>query len=181
MDFAASLLRIVDHLDTVGIPYMVCGSVASGFYGEPRTTHDVDLIIDPTASQIRLLLARLGVAYYASESAAAEALANKSMFNVIDLEEGAKFDFIILDNRPFSVEEFRRRVSQPLRDRMIAVLTAEDSILSKLVWNQMCESERQIRDVKQIILLQNDRLDREYLQTWAKQLGVDQQLDALFD
>ena len=46
-DSPEGLLRaIVDCLDTSSIPYMVVGSFASTFHGEPRTTHDLDIVID---------------------------------------------------------------------------------------------------------------------------------------
>ena len=33
------------RLNTLGVAYMVSGSVAVIIYGEPRLTHDVDLIV----------------------------------------------------------------------------------------------------------------------------------------
>jgi hypothetical protein len=38
--FVAPLLRIFHDQE---IPYAIGGSVASSFYGEPRTTQDIDL------------------------------------------------------------------------------------------------------------------------------------------
>lgn len=35
----------IDPLEKSGIPYFVTGSIASIFYGEPRLTHDVDIVI----------------------------------------------------------------------------------------------------------------------------------------
>ena len=54
------LLRtIVGILDTIGVPHMVVGSFASSVHGEPRTTRDLDLVIDPTREQLDQLLAAL--------------------------------------------------------------------------------------------------------------------------
>lgn len=36
----------LEPLNHAGIPYMVSGSVAAIFYGEPRMTHDLDLIVE---------------------------------------------------------------------------------------------------------------------------------------
>jgi hypothetical protein len=48
------LLRaIVGTLEAIGIPYMVVGSFASTAYGEPRSTRDLDLVIDPSPEHIR--------------------------------------------------------------------------------------------------------------------------------
>ncbi len=46
MSSGSALARIVASLDAAGIPHMVAGSFASTFHGEPRTTHDVDIVID---------------------------------------------------------------------------------------------------------------------------------------
>lgn len=38
-------LAVVDALERTGIPYMVVGSLASNLYGTPRSTQDVDIVI----------------------------------------------------------------------------------------------------------------------------------------
>jgi hypothetical protein len=43
-------------LNRTGIEYMVTGSVASMLYGEPRMTHDIDLIVDLHTEHIPVLL-----------------------------------------------------------------------------------------------------------------------------
>jgi len=35
----------VDPLDRLGIRYIISGSVAPMLYGEPRVTHDIDLVV----------------------------------------------------------------------------------------------------------------------------------------
>jgi hypothetical protein len=39
--------RLVEALDGAGIPFMIAGSFASAAHGLPRTTQDVDVVIDP--------------------------------------------------------------------------------------------------------------------------------------
>ena len=44
----SELLRAaVAWLDQAGIPYMIVGSYASTFHGEPRMTRDIDVVVDP--------------------------------------------------------------------------------------------------------------------------------------
>ncbi len=40
-------LPFVDGLESLGLVYMLTGSVASTLYGEPRVTHDVDVVLEP--------------------------------------------------------------------------------------------------------------------------------------
>lgn len=85
--------RVTTALDSAGVPYMVCGSVASTFHSRPRTTQDVDIVVEVDDDRLRTLLARFPEdAYYVSEDAAREALRRRSMFNIIDLATGWKAD-----------------------------------------------------------------------------------------
>ena len=36
----------ISRLNKLGMPYMVTGAVAIVIYGEPRLTHDIDLVVD---------------------------------------------------------------------------------------------------------------------------------------
>ena len=50
-------LVFVEPLNRAGIPYMVTGSVAGVVYGEPRLTHDVDLVVELDAHRIEDFIA----------------------------------------------------------------------------------------------------------------------------
>jgi hypothetical protein len=49
---AATLQTILGALDDAAIPYMLVGSFASTIHGAPRTTHDIDIVIDPTPESL---------------------------------------------------------------------------------------------------------------------------------
>src|SRR5580698_3908158 len=91
--------------------HTVTGSFASAYYGTPRSTQDIDIVIGATQAQLRGFVQSLPDGqYYADLDAALQAHKAESMFNVIDLSTGWKIDFIIRKSRPFSREEFSRRV-----------------------------------------------------------------------
>ena len=46
------LAEIVQALDAAGVPHMIAGSLASTLHGEPRSTQDIDLVIDPAPDQL---------------------------------------------------------------------------------------------------------------------------------
>lgn len=91
---AEFLLRTVAAaLDAAGIPFMLTGSVASGYHGAGRATMDIDLVIDPLPDHLDAFVhAMQASGMYASDVAARGALADQSMFNVIDPESGWKVD-----------------------------------------------------------------------------------------
>ena len=88
---------------------MVVGSFASSFHGVPRSSRDLDVVIDPDPTSLQRLLADLpAVEYYVDPETALDALKRRSQFNVIDIGTAWKADLIIRRARPFSIEEMRR-------------------------------------------------------------------------
>lgn len=174
MSIAETLRRLVGALESAGVPYMLTGSLASTWYGEPRSTQDVDIVVVLTLASLRALIGALPEdRYYVSEGAAKDALRFQGQFNVIDLESGWKIDFIIRKRRAFSEIEFERRVQRELMGVTLSMCTAEDSILSKLEWAQKSGgSERQLRDVGDVLEMRRDELDLDYIARWAAELGV---------
>jgi hypothetical protein len=173
------LVRIAHFLETTGIPFMVTGSHSSSHYGQPRTTNDVDVVIDPTPEQLARLLDLLGDDYYISREAAQEALVRRSMFNVIHFEDGWKADLIIRKARPFSVEEFRRRQPRTFQGQSLPIASAEDVIWAKLEWDALTSSPRQLADALNVAVVQWTLLDQAYLREWALILGVAEKLEEL--
>ena len=173
------LSRLVTKLENGGIPYMISGSLGSSFHGEPRATNDIDVVISPTREQLNTFLQSLGEGYYVSSEAAQEAFQNRSMFNVIDYETGWKADFIIRKERPFSLKEFERRLRGTIVGVRVFVVSPEDAILSKLEWSKAGETESQFRDALGVAVVQWEKLDRPYLQKWARELDVEDLLQKL--
>jgi hypothetical protein len=170
--------RIATALDQAGIGYMLSGSFASAHYGVPRSTQDIDLVIETTPAELRAFVAALsGNEYYADLDSAVEAHKRQSMFNVIDLATGWKIDLIIRKSRAFSQEEFRRRRRVSLHDVALFVASAEDVVISKLEWAKLAESRRQIEDAAAILRVRWDALDHSYLAKWIAELGLKKEWD----
>ena len=166
--------RIVAALDQARIPFMLTGSFASSLHGVTRATQDIDLVIAPTAEQLRALVASLPPdEYYVDLEAAMDALRRRSQFNVIDLGTGWKIDLIVRRDRPFSVQEFGRRQNVDFSGMQLAVATAEDVIVAKLEWATTGASRRQIEDVAGILRLRHGELDLAYVSDWVGQLGLE--------
>lgn len=168
--------RVFGALERAGVPFMVAGSFASTAHGLPRTTQDVDIVIDPPdLHALETLLRELpSDRYYVDAETAREALRARSMFNVVDLSSGWKIDFIVRKNRPFSREEFGRRRAVTLLGVPAWIASAEDTIIAKLMWSRDCGgSERQRRDVAGVVAGVGDELDRAYVEKWVHDLGLD--------
>lgn len=169
--------RITAALEHAGIGYMLSGSFAGAHHGAPRSTQDIDLVILATPDQLQAFVESLPASqYYADLDAALEAHRRQSMFNVIDMESGWKIDLIIRKSRPFSLREFERRQRVNLHGVSIFVASAEDVVIAKLEWAKQAESHRQIEDVSAIFRVRWNLLDRDYLEKWATELQLLQQL-----
>jgi hypothetical protein len=170
-----ALVRITSALRAAGLEHMLAGSYASSLHGIPRTTQDFDILIDPDERSVRTLVARLVADdFYASESAAVDAVRRRAMFNVIDNVTGWKSDLVVLPRDEFAQSQWERRESAEILGVDVTVATAEDTILAKLVWARRAGgSERQLGDVAGIVAVQGQALDRAYVESWLARLGVE--------
>ena len=179
MTLAEFLAVVVKHLDDASIEYMIAGSVASSIHGEPRTTRDIDIVIEVTEDSLRALFSSLDrVAVYV-ETQPGQRFAAGDMFNLLDLHGGWKVDLIVRKDRAFSGVEFARRQHADVLGVSVMVATAEDVILTKLEWAARSGSSRQVDDARGIVAVQGRALDREYLRRWAAELGVSELLGGI--
>lgn len=169
------LERIAPALRNAGIPFMIAGSFASAAHGLPRSTNDLDIIIDPSREALDSLLAALPTEiYYVDSDVARDAMLRRGMFNVIDHATGWKIDFIFRKNRAFSRQEFERRSPMNLLGVEVFMASAEDTIVAKLEWSKASGgSERQRRDIAGVIATMGDLLDRSYLAHWVQELELE--------
>jgi hypothetical protein len=168
------LKRVVEALDKAGVGYLLSGSLASSLQGEPRATHDIDLVVDMRPADVgRVVGALAGPGIYLDERAVADAVDRRSMFNLLDSTTGDKVDFWLLKDEAFDRERFARRLEVEAMGLTLSVSTPEDTILMKLRWAlQSGGSEKQVGDAAGVFSFQDDLLDQAYLDTWAAALGV---------
>lgn len=175
-DLAIFFARVIEGLQQARVDYMVLGSFASTYHGIPRTTRDLDIVCQLDGATLPDLLARFPAedGFYVSHEAAKEAVRRRGMFNIVHAASGWKVDIIIKKNRPFSQTEFERRLGVRLLDQNVFVASAEDTILTKLEWAKDSLSERQLRDVSEILDVQAQALDHEYLARGLAELGLEE-------
>ena len=150
---------------------MVTGSMASGHYGQPRMTRDIDIVAVLVAPQASKLGDWLGPEFICDADTARHAIAERRMFNVFHRETPQKIDFIVRQDSDYELEKFDRRRQVVIDDQPVWMIAPEDLILSKLVWAKDSRSELQLRDVRSIIKAQHG-LDWAYVDRWAARLTV---------
>lgn len=171
MDEQEVLKIVLNRLISVGIGYMVTGSIAANFYTTPRMTRDIDIIIEVEASDGEKIFSSFSNDFYIDRDTMQDAIRQKGMFNIIHREAVVKIDFIVRKDTEYRRVEFERKRGIPFEGMRIDVVSPEDLILSKLDWARDSFSEMQIRDVKN--LLESDpHLDRRYIEEWVEKLRL---------
>jgi hypothetical protein len=176
------LLRLVVRtLDNLGIHYMLTGSIVSSLQGEPRTTHDIDIVINLPPTHARSLAAAFPApAFYLDEAAVIEAVSTHGMANLIETESGDRVDFWLLTEDPFDRSRFSRRCHEEILGMRIAVSKPEDTILAKLRWARLSGgSAKQFLDALRVYEVQYEKLDLAYLREWGARLGIMEELERL--
>lgn len=168
------------QLEALGIRYVVGGSVASSFLGEPRSTLDLDIMIERNRDKVRELVAILRESCYVDEEAALQAVEQERSFNAIHLASAMKIDFFIAEAAPFADEalECRRLVDIPGVGALHMYAT-EDLVVRKLSWFRLGGevSERQWRDVVSLLRINAAEIDFPRLRRLARETNVHDLLD----
>jgi hypothetical protein len=172
---AEAILRLTaETLTDLDIPYMVTGSLASAFHGEPRSTQDLDVVVNAGAAKLQKLATRLRDAgLYCDAGAVREAVEHQGMFNAIDPATGWKIDFIVLKNQAFNRAAFDARSSVEISGVPLHVIGPEDIVIAKLEWAKLGGSDRQLRDVLGVLMVQAGSLNREHIERWVTVLGLE--------
>ena len=177
MDEQLEFLKLIaSRLESVGIPYMMTGSMAMAIYSVPRMTRDIDLVVEVKPVDVDKIVSLFSKDCYIDRDSVKQAVDAHTMFNIIHNEWVVKADFILRKDEEFRREEFARRQKVVIGDTTIFVVSAEDLILSKLVWGKESPSDLQLRDVRQMISTVSE-LDWKYMKKWATVLRIDTLLE----
>ncbi len=171
---------VVDRLGKLGSPYFITGSIASSYYGIPRYTHDVDVVVTISKQDSEEIIRLFSGEGYISQEGIRDALSGTGMFNFIHSETGLKVDFWIDRGEPFTTSCFARARQVELSEGFwVMMASAEDVLLHKVYWDYLMPSERQLRDAQGILSVQGQELDVVYMEKWAKELKIEDKMKSL--
>ena len=169
-DFRDSIERISAILDELGLQFAFTGGVASSYYGDPRLTQDLDIVIRLAVDrpETAALLDRLSAGYIIHRPDALAAIKRNGLFQAIDETSMIKIDFHVGEKIPNELDRTTRRTILP--GLVAPLLCKEDAILSKLLWIKQ-GSHKSRHDVT-MMLCRDEDLDRASLKQRALKLGV---------
>lgn len=160
---------VSDRLRAARLPFMLTGSFAMAYYGKPRMTRDLDLVVAMDEGHVDSVVKLLSPDFYIDEDSVRSAVIAQRLFNLMHLSTGIKVDLIVKKSSEYRQVEFERRRRVQLANVETWIVSREDLILSKLLWALDSRSELQRRDVKSLL---DESMDHEYLRHWAARLGV---------
>ena len=154
---------------------MLTGSFVSSLQGEPRATHDIDVVVAMDKAAVRTLVDAFPTPeFYLNEEAAYSAIATQGMFNLTAITEGDKVDFWLLTEDPFDQSRFSRKSVEEILGISLRVPSPEDTVLAKLKWTKESGgSEKHFVDALRVYEVQGERIDHAYVDEWAERLSVE--------
>ena len=175
MEHSELLRYVVGAIERLGLPYMVTGSVATIFFGEPRFTNDIDIVITLAPEQIvEFCRAFPAPEFYLSEEAVREAVQQRSQFNIIHPTSGLKVDVIIPQDTSYDRSRFTRVIRlRPAGDYEASFASAEDVIIKKMEYYCQGGSDKHLRDITGVLKISGAKVDRDYIADWASKLGLE--------
>ena len=185
-DIIVALDMVIGCLEELEIAHYIGGSIASSAYGIARATMDVDLVANIEIGQVNHLVKALEKDYYIDAGMIRDAIGRSASFNLIHLETMIKIDVFIVKGQPYDSKALTRRQLDTLDEessRKFYLSSPEDIILSKLQWYHRGGgvSQQQWKDVLGVLKVQADKLDLEYLKSWASRLNLSDLLNRSFD
>ena len=159
---------------------MLTGSLVSSMQGEPRATHDIDLIVSASPESIEAFLGMFPREdFYYDIDAAKDAISRGSMFNILSMT-GDKVDIWALTDSAFDQIRFARRQVVEFLGMDINISSPEDTILMKLLWSKKSGgSEKQLFDAARVYSIQEGLLDAGYIERWIDELELSEQLASM--
>jgi hypothetical protein len=183
-ELKAFFTYVIQVLEKLAIPYMVVGGFAAIFYGEPRLTIDVDIVVDMKWAHVEPLVAAFPIPdYYVSEEGIRDSLQRCYPFNVIQPTTGAKVDLVPLPRDPFTRAAFQRRQRLEYDEvgHSATFITPEDIVVAKLIAYRETESDKHLRDARGVLMTQWGELDLEAMRRSARASDMLEQFELLLD
>lgn len=173
----------VGRLNSLGIRYMITGSVAGMVYGEPRLTHDIDFVVEIHADEAeRIAKAFPADAFYCPPVEIIRVEAARQMrghFNIIHHTTGFKADIYLMGKDDLHCWAMSRRRAIRMKDETFWIAPPEYVILRKLEYYREGGSEKHLRDIQGILEVSGQELNLQEIEERASTLGLQQEWNKL--
>lgn len=165
-----------DKLNENQISYAVTGSVASIIYGEPRTTHDIDIIMEIESGKAEILseIFPSNEFYFPPVEVVKTEISkvNRGHCNIIHLKTGFKADIYFCGRNQFEKWAVVNSKSFPFNNTQISVAPPEYVIVKKLEFYKEGRSQKHLDDIKAIIFNSPEIINLSLLEDYISEFGL---------
>lgn len=168
-------LALLDALASLEIPFLVVGSLSSNVYGIARSTKDADVVVELGDRSVVEIATALGPAFRLDRQMSFETVTGTLRHEIEVVDDAFKIEVFQLSDDPHDRERFRRRTRADVLGREAWVPTAEDVIVTKLRWARSKDKD----DVRDVIAVQGDAIDWDYVHSWTDPHGTRGLLDEI--
>jgi hypothetical protein len=179
MSGSEAVLKVITALESCEIPYILVGSYSTNAYGIPRSTQDADFVIELGETSIGELSRRLAPSIRIDPQMSFETVTMTRRYVAEVIGTAFKIEFFLLSDDPHSQERFRRRQLVNTLDRQVWLPTPEDVIVTKLHWAVLANRSKDRDDARDVIAVQRDKIDWNYVHRWCEQHGTRALLDEI--
>ena len=168
------------RFNALGAPWAATGAIASGIYGEIRTTLDIDIIILLDAGAVAALERVFpDTEFYRPPRDVVEierARDRRGHFNLIHFDSGFKADVYVSTDDPLHGWALRTRRLVDLEGMQLWLAPPEYIIVHKLEFFREGGSEKHLRDIRGMLavteidlsLLEKEIAERNLTEVWRK-------------
>jgi hypothetical protein len=165
-----------DKLNTNKISYAVTGSVASIIYGEPRMTHDIDIVIEINVNNVNNLANAFpaGKFYFPPIDVLKTEVLRKSRghCNIIHNETGFKADIYFTGSDELQKWAITSAKYFDFNESKISVAPPEYVIIKKLQFYKEGNAQKHIEDIKSILFHSKELIDFSILEKYITKFGL---------
>ncbi len=171
--------QVIAAIEAAGVAYMIGGAIATWAWGEPRTTLDLDVVVNIPLEAVGQLSKELEKRdmLVPEDIILDNILENRAdlPINAIHMYSGYKADLYPLregDQLRASAFERRQKIDlgEPLGE--VYLHSPEDLIIYKLWYYSISQQTKHIRDITSIVITLGDELDFNYIEYWVNNRGL---------
>lgn len=160
--------KIIEACNKLKIDLVISGGIAASVMGRPRATYDVDGVIMAEEKSIKELLERLGKqGFKYDKKETFKTIKGLPFISLVYSKHNTYVDLFVARS-DFQKELLKRKKMVKLETIEIPLISAEDLILMKLFAGR----DRDLEDVREVLIENKKKIDLKYLKKWAEQLGV---------
>lgn len=169
----------VSRINRLESRYMLTGSLAAVLYGEPRLTHDVDIVIELALTKLNDFLSIFPEDQYSVPPLEVVRIEvqrpNRGHCNVIHFESGLKADLYFMGKDPLHLWAMQHRRDVTIASESIWIAPPEYVIIKKLAFYKEGGSEKHLRDIRLMLEHSSSSISFPFIKEQVTQLGLSQE------